>query len=368
MKKTMLIISITLIVAMLAAIEFEVSGENRLRGAIANDDEERGGSWVDNRLNLGFDSQLHPDLAMRLAVEVGYTTWGNGGGTISTKENIHVTEAFIKYKINAIDADISMGQLYWMDKMGLVMDDYFSGIILQKEDWAGLNTEFAWFKVSEGGIFADEDIPSTDDDKDVLMAHVNMADKAPAGVYAFFGNDRALEASNFTLYPYINLTMDPFTLDAAAFLDMKMDDDDTEMGMGGAVKATAGLDMLEFGLDFLMATENGLTTISPWYQNGLYIYGIGKHHDGVNLYWDELYEDNSDAFISFVGDIKAPLSEKVSAFAAAGMLTDIGMELNAGIEYEIIPDLFNMAAYGAYGVHDDDTNNYLLGTTLKLEF
>jgi len=202
------------------------------------------------------------------------------------------------------------------------------------------------------------------------MAHVNMADKAPAGVYALFGNNLTPmdNVNNFTLYPYLNLAADPLTLDLAAFMDMQMDDDDTNIGFGGVAKANANLDVVEVGLDALIATEYGLTTISPWYQNGLYIYGIGKHHDGTNLYWETPYTGNSDTFMSLVGNLKAPLNDKMSAFAAAGMLTDIGMEVNAGIEYEIIPDLFNMAVYGAFGSHDNDTSNYLLGSTLKLEF
>jgi hypothetical protein len=363
MKKALLVLSVLLMITLLSAIEFDISGENRTRGAVANDRSENDGAWVDNRMNLGLDSQLHPDLALRLAVEIGNTTWGDGGGAISTGESIHVTEAFIKYRLHAIEADISIGQLYWMDKMGLIMDDYFSGILIQREDLAAFNTEFAWMKHTEWG-------PYDDRDYDIFMAHVNMADKAPAGVYALFGNNHIPvdKVNNFTLYPYLNLAVDPLTLDLAAFMDMQMDDDDTNIGFGGAAKAKADLDVMEIGLDALIATEYGLTTISPWYQNGLYIYGIGKHHDGTNLYWRTPYTGNSDTFMSLVGSIKAPLNDKIDAFAAAGILTDIGMEVNAGIEYEIIPDLFNMALYGAFGSHDNDTANYLFGSTLKVEF
>jgi hypothetical protein len=94
--------------------------------------------------------ELHPDLALRLAVEIGNTVWGAGGGGITTGEGIHVTEAFLSYRIPSIDANISVGQLYWMDKMGLIMDDYFSGVLLKKDDLAGINTEFAWMKAREG--------------------------------------------------------------------------------------------------------------------------------------------------------------------------------------------------------------------------
>lgn len=366
MKKTMLILSILLMIALLSAIEFEISGENRTRAALANDDVENDGGWVDNRLNLGFDAQLHPDLAFRLAVEIGNTIWGSGGGGISTGENIHVTEAFLKYRLNAIDADISIGQLYWMDKMGLILDDYFSGILIQQEDFAGSNTEFAWIKAIERN-------PFSNDDRDIFMAHVNMTEPAPVGIYAFFGNDAAADYNNLTVYPYISMDMEPLTLDLAAFVDVQMGND-TNIGFGGAAKVAADLDIIEAGVDALLATKYGLTTISPWYQNGLYIYGIGKHHDGTNLYWDTPYEGNADTFISLVGHVKAPLNDKMKAFAAAGLLSDIGLEANAGIEYEIIPDLFHMALYGAVGLHNDDDTvyeenlNYLFGTTLKVEF
>lgn len=360
MKKTMLILSILLAIAMLTAIEFEISGENRTRAALANDDVEDDGGWVDNRLNLGFDAQLHPDLALRLAAQIGDTIWGNGGGGISTGENVHITEAYIKYRINAIDANISIGQLYWMDNMGLIMDDYFSGILLQKEDLMGLNTEFGWMKAYEGRRFSNNDY-------NVFMAHVNMADKAPAGIYGFLGDNRNADISNLTLMPYFNLAMNPLTIDMALFMDMQMNGD-TEIGIGGVVKANADLDVVELGANLLMATKYGLTTISPWYQNGLYIYGIGKHHDGANLYWNTPYEGNTDTFISAVLNMKAPISQKVKGFAALGLLNDIGMEINAGIEYEIIADLFHMAAYGAFGSHDNENTNYLFGTTLKLEF
>jgi len=366
MKKTMLILSLLLMVALVSAIDFEISGEDRVRAALANDTAEEDGGWVDNRLNLGFDAQLHPDLALRLAVEIGNTVWGAGGGGITTGESIHVTEAFLSYRIPSIDANISVGQLYWMDKMGLIMDDYFSGVLLKKDDLAGMNTEFAWMKAREGNAFQD-------DDYNVFMAHANYAELLPVGVYAFFGNDASADYSNLTVYPYISMEAENMVLDMAAFLDLQMGND-TEIGIGGAVKGSIDLDVIELGLDALIAMENGLTTISPWYQNGLYIYGIGKHHDGAQLYWDTPYEANGDTFMSLVGNVKAPLNEQIKAFAAAGMLTDRGIEVNAGIEYELIPDLFHMAAYGAFGIHDDDNSvysensNYLFGTTLKIQF
>ncbi len=360
MKKLILTLIPMLLVIGLFAVEFDISGENLVRAAIANNQGEDDGGWVDNRFNIGFDSQFHQNLHFRIAAEIGYTVWGNGGGAISTGENIDITELYLDYFVESFDANISFGQLYWMDKMGLVMDDYFSGVILRKDIGDNLSTEFAWMKASENGRYSK-------DDHGIFMAHAVMDSDMPIGAYLLYGQDDAADIQNITFMPHIGMEMDAINLDASAFVDMTMNGD-TEMGFGGAIKATMDVSDFELGADILVATENGLTTISPWYQNGLYIYGIGQHHDGLNLYWNTPYEANADLFASMVAQIKAPVNEKISVFGAAGYLIDLGLEANLGMEYELIPDLFHMAAYGAYGMHDNETNNYAFGTTLKVEF
>lgn len=119
MKKLILIIIPLLLIAGLSAVEFEISGENRTRAALYNDVWEKDGGHVDNRLNIGLDAQFHRNLNFRLAVEIGDTVWGNDGGGISTGEGIQVTEAYLEYLIDFMDARINVGQLYWMDRMGL---------------------------------------------------------------------------------------------------------------------------------------------------------------------------------------------------------------------------------------------------------
>lgn len=361
MKKISVILSLALLVSLLSAIEFNFDGELRQRAALANDALENDGGWLDGRILLGLESQLHQDFMFRIGTQIGDVVWGNGGGAIGTGEALRIQEAFLKYNINALDAKITVGQQYWMDKLGLVMDDYFSGIKLEKEDFFGINTEAIWMKAFEGGLYSNNDA-------NIFLLHGNMQESLPLGLYAIYGNYGNLDYSNFTLYPYLSLDFAPITLDVAPFLDMQFTSGDNEMGFGAAVKAKMDLDILELGADLLFAGENGITTISPWYQNGLYIYGIGKHHDGVNLYWDAPYSGNADSFFSGVLSAKMPVSESLSAFAAAGFLTDMGMEINAGIEYELIPDLLNLNVFGAFGSHDSDTKNYLFGSSLKMEF
>lgn len=360
MKKLILVLIPLLLVIGLSAIEFDISGENRTRAALYNDAAENDGGHVDNRFNIGLDAQFHRNLNFRLAVEIGDTVWGNGGGGIGTGEIIHVREAYLDYLIDAVDARIKLGQLYWMDNMGLVMDDYFSGVMLSKTFGDNINTEFIWMKVAENSETAS-------DDSDVFIAHAMMDSEMPIGAYLMFGNYERRDYQNLTLMPYLGLEKDALSLDAAVFMDMQMGND-TEMGFGGAAKAKLDMTAFELGADVLVASEHGLTTISPWYQNGLYIYGIGKHHSGLNQYWDPPYEGNSDFFASLVGNVKIPLKQNLNVFGAAGYLIDLGLEINAGLECTLIPDLFHMQVYGAFGVHDNETNNYAFGSSLKIEF
>nr|MDK2850551.1 hypothetical protein [Candidatus Cloacimonadota bacterium] len=360
MKKVILILILMLMMIGLSALEYDISGAIRFRAVVANDEFEDDGGWVDNRFNIGFDSQFHKYLKFRIAAEIGDITWGNGGGGINTGANINIRELFVKPYIELLDADVSIGQLYWKDKMGLVMDDYFSGVIFHKDINNNLSTELAWMKVEENALY-------NSDDMNVILAHASMNTDVPYGAYIFYGVDNFLDLENLTLMPYMSMDMDKLNFDATVFLDLQMDDD-TDVGLGAAVKTGLMLDDFEIGADILVATENGLTTISPWYQNGLYIYGIGEYHDRVNLYWNTPYDGNEDFFASIVGRLKAPINEKIKAFGAAGYLIDLGTELNVGLEYELIPDLSHVAAYFATGFHDNDTFNYILGTSLQVEF
>lgn len=361
MKKLVILMSVLVLFVGLGAATFDISGEGRTRAVFANDASENDGSWIDGKVNLFLGSQLHENLNIKMQAEIGDFVWGNGGASLGTAENIKLKEAYVDYAINAIDAKIKFGLMEWGDRSGLVLDDSFAGFILSKEFGENINTEFGFIKTDEGWKYSD-------DDDTALMLNFGMDGNIPFGVYAFARFNSLTDDSNYTLMPYVALDFEPVTLDLTAFMDIQNDGNNTDFGMGGLVRAGLDLDMFEVTADVLLATENGLTTISPYYQNGLYIYGYGAHHDGLNLLWGEPYENNNDFFMSLVGGLKANISEKFRAFGNAGYLIDTGMELNAGVEYELIPDLFDIAGYGAFGIGDNDVNNYAIGTTLKLKF
>jgi hypothetical protein len=75
--------------------------------------------------------------------------------------------------------------------------------------------------------------------------------------------------------------------------------------------------------------------------------------------------------LALTGQAKFALTEKVKFFGAAGFVNGAGLEINGGMEYQLIPDLMGVALYGARAFMDEDATDkdpYAMGATLKLEF
>lgn len=383
MKKLILILVPLLLVSLLAAIEFEYDGEFRTRAAIYNDQYENDGGHVDSRLRLGMATQLYPLLSLYAQLQFGDVIWGalstypyndktGYGGGIPTSVDISAYQMYIDYRINAIQSNVRVGQQYWADNMGLIIDDSFSGVMLNMDNLAGFKTNFGWIKAQELNLV-------NNDDYNYFLVNMQAAKPLPWGVFTSYGHSELNKYSTLTLMPFAEVAAGPLDLKANVFAGMHFNNPaDDEFGLGAAVKANAELGPLQVGGDLLFATENGIETLSPYYQNGLYIYGFGKHHDGLNLYWDSPYDyPNNKSVLSLVGNLSFPLCDKSKVFGAAGLVVDSGFEVNAGIEYQVIPDLMLLSGYGAYGIGADsgsenksgsDANNYLFGTTLMVTF
>jgi len=382
MKKLLLILVPLMLVSLLAAIDFDYEGEIRTRGAIYNNRYETDGGHVDSRLRLTMKTMLHPQLLLLAQLQFGDVTWGNlssydykdksgYGGGIPSSVSLSAYQMYIDYRINAIRSNVRVGQQYWADNMGLIIDDSFSGVMLNMDSLLGFETKLGWIKSQELNLF-------DDDDYNYFLINMQAANPLPWGVFASYGHSGLNKYSTFTLMPFAEMAAGPLDLKASVFAGMHFNDPaDDEFGLGAAVKANAMLGPLQVGGDLLFATENGIETLSPYYQNGLYIYGFGKHHDGVNLYWDSPYDyPNNDGVFSLVGNVGFQLCQKSKLFGAAGLVVDRGFEVNAGIEYDVIPDLMQLAAYGAFGIATESVpakssskpNNYVLGSTLNITF
>ncbi len=372
MKKLILILIPLFVVSLLAAIPLDFDGDFRTRAALYNSVFENNSGHVDSRLWLGMDADLHEDLTMRATLQFGDVTWGNGatGGGITSAVNVCAYELYIDYRMHCIDSNIRIGQQYWADPMSLIIDDTFSGVMLTKDNFMGFQTEFGWVKALELGRI--------DNDDNYFLINMQTPNPQPWGFFASYYQMGSSNDDSITLMPYMSFDADPIQVDAALFAGMHFNSpEDDAFGIGAAVKASADLGVMNVGGDLLVSTENGIATLSPYYQNGLFIYGINTLHDGVSLYWGVPYSWNNDFAMSLVGKFSMPLGNSMTAFAHAGYLLDAGIEVNGGVDCVVIPELLNVSGYIALGQHEGERvswlpghgrTNYVVGSTLSVIF
>ncbi len=374
MKRIILILFSVVFITAVMAVDFDISGELRTRAALYNDDSDYDGGHFDSRFQLRLDSSIHPDLQLGVLFEIGDIIWGedfsgNGGGQVGGGSvNIKTNELYIDYMINALNAKIRFGRQYWADHASLILDDNFNGILVSKDDFMGLNTDFAFIKVNEND-------PYRYDGKNVFFANITKDDPALMGLLALYAKDQLTREANFTLMPYMSVPGLPFDLNATLFVDYQSERGlEDRIGFGASIKANAEIDDLGIGLDFLYANEEGLSILSPYYMNGLYIYGYGAHHDGVAIYWQEPYQKANDTGImTLVGSVRKPLNPVMTLFGAAGLLMTnddyIGTELNGGLEYMVIEDKFKVSGFGAFAAPEDGPDyNYVIGVNATVNF
>jgi len=355
MKKLTVLISILGLIGLLGAIDIEHSGEFRTRSAALYDDaSENLDNYIDSRMRLNLDGKITENLGFRAGLQAGDWTWGDPlGGNL----HLSVNEAFIDYRLDILNANILVGKQYWADHRGLIMDDYFSGAMLKMDDISGFKGEFILMKFPMGA-----------DNSTWYIANMATETLAPVpfGFTAFAGYKDDVEMQSISVLPYATIEGGPVIVDLTGFIDYQYSNE--KLGMGATMKATAEVENMTIIGDVLVAMENGLTTISPWYMNGLYLYGIGSHHDGVNKYWQTPYQYNPDVFISAVGQLKYGLTEDMKVFGAAGYLTDLGLEVNGGVEYQVIPEKMSVNGFGAFGLHDNETMDLLFGASVEVVF
>lgn len=382
MKKILLVLIPVLMTASLLAYDFDWDGEFRTRAAMYNNNMGTPGAHVDNRLQLGLKSELVPGLTLRAKFEIGQNgayqnmVWGDNGGAISTNGiNVKTNEAYIDYRVNAIKANVRVGQQYWADHRGLVLDDTFSGITFQTQSENGISAMMGYAKYNEGNFW------NRYDDMQGLIFSVDTETPIAAGVQAYFTWARINPAATdpkmlkyISFQPYATLQMDPITIDAVVFaqsndsynpINQKVEGDLT---FGASLNAGFEAGPLAVNGDVLFVSENGLYTLSNYYINGLYIFGLGEYNDNLGRWFMDTTEDN---YLGVTAKARYEVKKGLNAFGAAGMVVGAGLEINGGLELQLVPDLLKLAFFGAYGIADEDYNSknaYALGSTLKLEF
>jgi len=350
-------------------------GELRARVIMNNDLDENDGGWFDNRLQFNLAAKLSKTTSVFWGAEVGDIIWRDFGNLTPALET---RELYIDYEMDWMDLKIRTGQQYWMDHRALILDDYYSGISADLT-LAGIPTELGFIKSHEGAL------------NKLDVAHVNFAAFAnfvfptPVdwGLTAMFAQRHAANEADIWVIPYFMLNFDPVMLDLTAVINNQMykvaGEDESDLGIAFAAKAEVDM-TAKLGLDFLYVTKEGIRkriTLSPYYENGLYLFGNKLPYDGVQIHDDILmpYGPGDDAYMSIVGKFSYPLNEKTDLFAAAGMASrkdPLGMELNVGVDYRINNFLsFNpVLAVGQSGkaIDADENMVYMLGGLLKAEF
>lgn len=382
MKKLLLVVLPLICVSFLMAshltpMEFNdglnlmYGGELRARAIMNNDYNENDGGWFDNRLQFNIAAKLSKTTSVFWGAEVGDITWSDFGNQTPALET---RELYIDYTMDWMDLSIRTGQQYWYDHRALVLDDYYSGISADLT-LAGIPTELGFMKSYEGAL-------NKLDDAHVAFANFMFPTPVDWGLTAMFAQRHADNEADIWVIPYFMLNFDPVMLDLTAVINHQMykvaGEDESDMGI--AVAAKAEVDMTaKLGLDFLYVTEEGICTLSPFYENGLYLFGNKLPYDGVQIadFIYDPYDGAGEAYMSIVGKFSYPLNEKTDIMAAVGMASwedPIGMEANVGIDYRINNFLsFNpVLAVGqtgeAWGEDVDGNFVYMLGGLLKAEF
>lgn len=347
--------------------QLNYGGEFRTRAIMNNDANENDGGWFDNRLRFDLAAKLADKLGVVWTTEIGDIEWADFG---NKNVNVETRELYLDYQMNWMDMKVRLGQQYWYDHRALVLDDYFSGISADLEI-GGIPTELGFIKYYEGAI-------NKLDDSHVAFA--NFLFKAPVdwGLTAMFGQCHDDNEADIWVIPYFMLNFDPVNLDLTAVLNHKMfkdplGEDDSEMGMAFAIKADFDLGV-KLGLDVLYVDDKGINTLSPYYENGLYLFGNKLDYDGVQINSDFNWYDQS--YMSVVGKFAYPMSDKMEVLGAVGMTQadePIGMEFNLGMNYKVYDKLMfcPVMAVGQTGKQwapNDGNMVYMLGGLLKAEF
>ena len=359
MKKIIVILSWMLLINLVSAVDFDYSGELRTRGAATYDDvTEEYQHNIQNRFRLNLEGTIDEKLALYTAFEVGDFAWGTYGGE---DFQVETNEVYLRYLMPCMDASLQVGKMYWADHRSLIMDDYFTGALFTANDLAGMKAELGLMKYPVS-LIDTIDAPST-----WFMASVHNETYLPMGLTIMAAYQDTKSLQSVSIMPYLTLNYKYGSLDLTPFVDNQLEREET--GYGIAMKADIKNGPVELGADVLFAAKNGLTALSSWYQNGLYLYGIGPQHDGLNLYWSNPYALNENSFTSLVGKANFIISDKAKLFTTVGTLTDLGSEMNMGLEFSFVPDTLTMAIYGAMGKQDGtDRMDEAIGSTLMLNF
>jgi len=151
--------------------------------------------------------------------------------------------------------------------------------------------------------------------------------------------------------------------------------DDSQLGIGVAAKANVDMGF-KAGLDILFVTDKGINSLSPYYDNGLYIFGNKLDFDGTWQHGLHYSPVTNSKLMSVAVNGSYPFSKDVNLFGALGMVSKddpVGSELNVGCDYLLMDGLhwLTVGAAGQTGKAIDASKNhfvYMLGTQFRADY
>ncbi len=384
MKRTAFLLIMLLSIAFLPApflipgntqdgLEITYKGVYRTRAFLNNDFDEKDGGWIDNCLRFDLMGKLAKNLGVTWTTEIGNYVWGKKGGFSDTLKVLMKTrELYLDYMFGPYDASLRVGQQFMSDHRSLILDEYLSGLIVNFT-YSDIPFQVGYSKLWEGK----EDMK---DDADLIFADVNFEVPVKWGLMGMFGKWRDECVKDIWINPYFLLEISPVNLDLTAMINHQMfkdnlNNEESETGIGLAAKASAEAG-IKLGADFLFVTEEGINSIAPFYENGLYIFGNKLPFEGINIGWGNTEPYNKqETFVSIAGTAAFELDDKISVFGGLGMIKrkePIGREFNLGMNYKIMKN-FSLCTVGAVGKSgkaiDVKTNQvYMVGSILTAYF
>lgn len=385
MKRLLLLICLGLLIATSLSAEFTQTARMRTRMSLYNEIgvDMPSNSYVDSRMRWTLANEFDEDVKLVWQMEVGDIKWGTSPSTdIGTDGvNIETKHAYIDFQCPMMDGSMRVGLQGWADHRGLVFDDDFAALMLNR-NFGEFKAQFGFAKVEEGNL-------DSDDDDDLFLLNL---DSEKYGMHNIIRRSNGGKDLEMWFMPYYVYNMDALTIDAmfaynyGSFEKGAINGEDlTNGGMALALKAKYDMGV-KLALDFVYATgddgEDAESTtifnqISGYYMNGLEIFGNGAH-DGVTEGGASVGNNGAGSMnIVLRGDY--PLKENMCVYGAFGMInaiegdeTALAMEFDLGMKIKIKEPL-SLTVVGAFaapgdGLGDDLDSVHELSTVLQYKF
>ena len=354
MKKFILVLIVFTLFASFASADLLTRGELRTRMALFYDIgvDEPTQSFIDSRFQMTFEKAFSDYLTAVWKVQVGDLVWGEEGAMLGAGDvNIKTQNLYMGFLCPLTGFDAKIGIQGWRDPRSLVLDDVtapFAGIMLKRNLGPDYWLELGTAKLYEGDFAADDDI-------DLIFVGVGQD---MFGLHSIIRRWNAGNNIDAWLMPYFNYSIDNLDLNLlvaynhASYSEYVDGEDYTNGGFAVSLKGAYDFETFLVGLDFLMASgDDGsdatsttrFNTLYSFYENGLEIMGRGIHS---GVYHGADPGNEGDGIMSVVLNGAYPVNDELTLKLAFGYLnamegdnTDMGIEINLGMNYKLYKNL-----------------------------